>query len=371
MGDLNLYLDNAEKISDFFDMEISMNGPSTTLQGLMGGKVFRWADGEYYFMIENDAVTLKGGAITYDGTKLQSDKSYAKVTISGTNITISGETSATINIEPPATSASEYSLTVGDNSYVFSGNASIKNSLAYSGIFFVEDSINLYDGKIIQYDGTGNITVSLEGSLAVYNFSSGTVSIIEGDTTTAYTFENSELLKEIIVSTYDESGEKVSDTITTARAVDIYPNVLESDFSETVNEYVKDYENNTVNLLSGTLSLEGYTFEIVSAENGITLEYDSSGFIAGISNFDEGESILIDNETYTVTNGKIIRASDGEYYNGDTDNFISKMTKDYYWGDVTGWQIDGNNAVYLLKGATVATVGGLNLDGAEAVDGEI
>jgi len=383
LGKSRVYIKNADNINDYLGLNIYNANKMTTLNELMGGKIFDWGqDGDYYFMIENGAVNIAKDALTYDGSKLQSNKNYCKVTLSGNSLTLTGDTSATITIEPPSTAA-DYSLSIGKNSYVFKGAAVFEDSYAYKGDFTVSGVFNFLDSsdnaiKTLTYTGANdinNVNVSLGDTMALYVKANETVSISYDDYTEIYTATSSTLTKEEIESVMDSAGNVVGRDITTYRGYNFSfgSNVFNTDFTE-LNHVYNDYANSTLLLYSGTLAVGADIFiiENTADNSGITLHYDTAGEnIVGISNFTEGEILTINNTTYTVTGGKLIRTGDGQYYNGDWNYFIANMAEEYYWGAVTGWKIEDGQVIYILKDEKVLTISGLKLAGVEAVDGEI
>ena len=390
LGNLNLYLDNTENISDFLNMNFAIDNKFVSLKELLKVDTFNWSDGEYNFLVENDVVRIAAGEISYSQT--QAGQEYAKVTISGNYITLESDSTFRIEIDPADSNA--HSLNVNNNSYyIFRGDAKVFNtpneapySMAYTGDYILGSGnfMYFYDDafKSIEYYNPNEqslVQISLGDTMAIYLNENDIVSISEGVVSNYYDGTNSTVSKQTVISTYNND-------YTAVLAQEFYTyqgsnftfgnNVLAADFSTAINHYSQDYQNLTVNLFGGTLALEGYTFEIENNTNdsGITLNYNENGEnLVGISadNFTEGESIKIDEEIYTVTNGKIIRASDGEYYNGDWNEFITNFENEDYWGGFTGWKIESGNAIYLSENETVITISGLNLNGVEVVDRKI
>ena len=379
LGNINVYLANADNINDFLGMSIYNSTTMTKLEDLMGAKVFDWSkDGDYYFMIENDAVNIADDVLAYDGTKLQQNKKYSKVTLKGNAITITSDAEAQITITPPATTANNYFLTLENNNFTFSGEAVFEGSNAVSGNFTVADKFYFIDENIVKlmtYSGDSNVNVVIGDSTAMYVKANETISITYDNFTRNYIATADTMTKEEITAILNEAGTKTADDVTTYRGYNFKfgSNVLSTDFTE-LNQYHNDYQSNTTVLYSGTLEIgsDTFTIEKTAEETGITLVYDSAREnVTGVSNFTEGESITINGIIYTVTEGKIIRASDGEYYNGDWTQFISNMDEDYYWGAITGWKITGSDAIYTVEDTEAVTVSGLNLTGAEVVAGEL
>ena len=395
LGDVDIYLENATDIVDFLDMTIyqdSYIGPLNrySLKGLMGAKVFDWSDGEYYFLIEDEVEVLSiyDGALAYDGTILQDGKKYAKVTVENNNITFEAEEDLRVEIDAPTTTY--YSLLIDNTYYIFNGAVQLFNtpsqeltSLAYTGNFIVSGSMYYFDGnddtmKYILHSGaaeTDFVDVTIGGdNLIISGLAAGNqVSLMSVNYLEVYTADGNYIIKETISDTLDEeSGETISEEVHTYQAGYTTADIVGARY-RTVNHYISDYVNKVVYLYAGTAELEGLKFTIVYAgDDGITIIYDENGEnLVGISGFDAGESFSIDDETFTLTNGQIIRASDKQAYNGDVSNFIKNYSKEVYWGPFTGWKIEDDIANYYSADEIVITIGGLNMDSVAAVDGEI
>ncbi len=393
LGNVDIYLENVTDIVDFLDMTIyqdSYIGPLNkySLKGLMGAKVFDWSDGEYYFLIENEVLSIYDGALAYDGTILQDGKKYAKVTVANNQITFEAEENLRVEIDAPATST--YGLNIGQSSYIFSGAVKLFNmpsqeltSMAYTGNFIVNSSMYYFDGnddttKYILHSGaaeTDYVNVTIGGdNLVISNLAAGNkVFLVYGNYLEVYTADSSYIIKETISDTLDEeTGEVASEEVHTYQAGYTTGDIVSARY-RTVNHYISDYVNKVVYLYAGTAELNGLKFTIVYAgDDGITIIYDENGEnLVGISGFDAGESFSIDDETFTLTNGQIIRASDKQHYNGDVSKFLANYNKEVYWGPFTGWKIEDDIANYYSADEIVITIGGLNTDSVAAVDGEI
>lgn len=378
-GNIGIHFSNADNINDFLDMNIYNASDSyTTLKDLMGAKIFNWdKDGDYYFLIEDGTVNIADNALAYDGSRLQSGKAYVKLSLNGDSVSVISDIPALVNFDTADNSL--YSLNIDSNLYNFRGDSVFLNSYAYSGDFTLADSMYFWDSdgnvKLLQFTGSSDsdsVNISLEDSLAVYLNSNQSVSLFYDNVIDIYTATDSSLTKESAVASVS-SDTVIAEDVFTFRGYNFNfgSDVFATDFTE-LNHYLNDFLNHSTLLYSGSLSLEGRTFTIENSSDGITLLYDSdASLLNGISNFSEGERINIDNDIFSVIDGRIIRSSDNLYYNGDWNYFLADLDSDYYWGAVTGWYISDNFAVYTLADSDVVTVSGLILDGVSAVDGVI
>lgn len=389
LGDLNLYLDNLRQISDYFNMRIYLpeSDEAVTLKSLLNANAFNWANGEYYFLVDNGVVNISAGELVYDKNKLQSGQEYAKVMIAGNALSIETDASADITITPNNNSARTLTINGADR-YTFTGPAEINTSSlgtsATSGVFTIPNDSTFYftegdTSKFISYSGaaaSSTLKFTLADAPTLILSANDNVTLNSGAVTDYYIANSSTVIKKTGTATFSDIGDILNEDIFTYR-VSTYrfgTNIFDADFSTELNHYTENFSDGTLTFWSGTLDTGDFSFTLDNAtdDSGITFIY-SDGTLAGISadNFTEGESLTIGNINYTVTNGKIIRDTDGEPYNGDWNLFLANLSEEYYWGAISGWTIESGTAIYILEDEPVIYLRGLNLSGVEVVDGQI
>lgn len=300
LGNIRLYLDNADNINDFLNMSIYNQSAMTKLSSLMGSKVFDWnSNGDYYFLIENGSVNIADNALAYDGSLLQPDKHYALVSLNGNNISVSGTADAAVSIVPH--DSSNYFLTLDDRSFTFAGNALFDNDYALRGNFTVDDSFSFIDDdifKLLSYKGDSNINVILDDSDSIALKADEAVFISFDSSAVNYIASSDSITKEVIAVS------DVSSDVTTFRGYNFRfgSNVLAADFSE-LNHY--SISDSSITLFSGTVDIAGFSITIESSDRGVTFAFDSdSHSISGIISFTDGDRITVNRLTYSFFDGK-------------------------------------------------------------------
>lgn len=213
LGDTTIYLNNADNISDFYDMSIKNGRFDTTLGNLLGVETFDWSAGTYYFVVGDDnALTIEKGALVF--TSIPSE-SYSTFTIDrNKNITVTLDRDCLIYITPTDTAL--HTLTIGDYSCKFSGAAEFVSKYALTGTFTVDGDFYLYDPdelnfKIVNYSGNSNVSVTLDDSFTVSGLTDGaSVSITDGTYTEFYTASGNSIIKEISLITANASGTDIA-----------------------------------------------------------------------------------------------------------------------------------------------------------------